>query len=189
MNIKNAARRSAVVIAILLLSILIGYIYQLIGNKVDIKNHPREYSEFVEKYSAEYGVPEYILYAVIKNGSGFQSNHVSDDGRIGLMQITPECFSWLLTLTKESHNDGILYDPETNIRYGAYMMSFLYTQYSRWKTVIAICVTDEKTVQKWCENPENTDDNGNLTFIPDENVRRKVDNIQETADIYQKLYY
>jgi len=101
MKYKNAAQRSAVIIVIILLSVLIGYIYHIIWHNIDLKNHPREYSEFVVKYSQQYGVPEYIVYAVILRESNFKSNYLSEDGRIGLMQISPDKFRWLLSLTKE----------------------------------------------------------------------------------------
>ena len=51
------------------------------------KIYPREYSEYVEKYSAEFGVPESIIYAVIKAESNFNKNVVSTSGAIGLMQL------------------------------------------------------------------------------------------------------
>ncbi len=189
MDIKNAVKRSVVVITILLLSILIGYAYQLIGHKVDLKKHPREYSEYVEKYSSEYGVPEYIVYSVLKNASNFTSNYVSPDGRVGLMQISEDDFDWLKALTKEDHAFGILYDPETNIKYGTYMLSSLYTEHSRWKTVYAICVAGKDEVENWCSNPANTDDNGNLKYIPDDAVRAKVEALEDDAELYRTLYY
>ena len=175
MRFRDTARKSAVIIAILLLALLCGYIYQLIGHRSDLKKHPREYQQLVEKYAAEYGVPEQVIYATVLNQSGFSSNRVSDDGRIGLMQLSPETFRWLTSMTKENLEAGILYDPETNIKYGAYMMSYLYTKYNRWKTVVAIMVTDEKTVTGWTEHAEYTDEHGNLTEIPDKAAASKAD--------------
>lgn len=189
MRIKNTIIHSLVIITILLLSILSGSIYQAVWHRIDLKNHPREYTEYVQKYSAEYGVPEYIIYAVIKNESNFASNHLSETGEIGLMQISPETFSWLLTLTKENLDTGILYDPETNIRYGTYMLSYLFTEYSRWTTVFAIYDAGETEVNRWMQNPELIDDIGNLKKIPDKAVEEYVNAIEETMGIYQKLYY
>ena len=69
MKFKNAVQRSVVIITILILSMLCGYLYQFIGHRMDLKNHPREYEEFVEKYAAEYGVPEYVVDDVIHQES------------------------------------------------------------------------------------------------------------------------
>ena len=123
MKFRSTVFRSVVIIVILCLSLGVGFLYQTIWHRIDLENHPIEFAEYVTKYAEEYGVPEYILYAVIKVESDFESNRLSEAGEIGLMQISPETFSWLLTLTKESLDPGILYDPETNIRYGAYLLS------------------------------------------------------------------
>ena len=189
MKFKNAAQRSAIIIIILTLSVVIGYIYQIVGHSIDLKKHPREYIDYVSKYAAEYGVPEYIVYGVMLKSSDFQSNHVSDDGKIGLMQISPESFRWLLAITKEDLDTGILYDPETNIRYGTYMLSHLYTKYNRWKTVLAIYVAGESTVELWLLDDDNTDSNGNLVNIPVETVENYVEEVERTIDMYQNLYY
>ncbi len=189
MNFKNAVSRSIVIIVILMFSIVIGYTYHVLGNLHDIKNHPREYSEYVSRYCAEYGVPEYLVYALILTESGFQSNAVSEDGEIGLMQISPAVFRSLLSITKETLETGILYDPETNIKYGTYRLSHLYTEHSRWKTVLAIYYAGDAAVSIWQENPEYVDENGNLTVIPDRDTAKMVETVLEEAELYQKLYY
>ena len=189
MRFKDTARKSAVIIGIILLALLCGYLYQIIGRKADVSKHPREYEEYVEKYAAEYGVPEQVIYATILNQSGFRSNYLSDDGRIGLMQLSPETLRWLTSMTKETLEAGILYDPETNIKYGTYMMSYLYTKYNRWKTVVAMMVTDEDTVNAWTDNPAYSDEHGNLTAIPDKSVSGLVDRIEDDIEMYRDLYY
>ena len=189
MDIKNAAKRSAVIIVILVLSIIIGYLYQQIWHSIDLKNHPREYSEYVEKYAADYGVPEYIIYSVILTKSSFQSNKLSDDGRIGLMQISPDTLNWLTSLTKEELDPGILYDPDTNIKYGTYMLSYLFTKYGRWKTVLAAYEVGTSMVDVWMENEDNLDDNGNLSKIPENTTASTVAKIEDSMDVYYKLYY
>lgn len=189
MKFRETAKKSAVIIGIILLSLLCGYIYQLIGHSVDVKKHPRRYEEYVKKYSAEYGVPEYIVYAFILDESGFESNCVSGDGRIGLMQLTPDTFQWLTSMTKETLDSGILYDPETNIKYGTYMMSYLYTKYNRWKTVVAVMSNDEATVERWIAEPQNTDEHGNLTSIPDKKAAARVSAIEHDIEKYRELYY
>ena len=189
MKLKSTARKSAVIIGIILLALLCGYIYQLIGHRADLSRHPRQFEEYVEKYAAEYGVPVEVIYATVLNQSDFMSNCVSDDGRIGLMQLTPETLRWLTTMTKENLEAGILYDPETNIKYGTYMMSYLFTKYNRWKTVVAMMVTDEQTVNGWTADQRYSDEYGNLTSIPDESVAKRVAKIEEDIEMYRKLYY
>lgn len=189
MKLRNTIVRSVVIIVILCLALLCGLVYQTIWHRIDLKNHPREFSEFVSKYAAEYGVPEYILYAVIKTESDFESNKLSEDGEIGLMQISPDTLKWLLTLTKEEQEAGILYDPETNIRYGAYMMSYLYTEYSRWNTVLAVMDAGQETVDQWMRNRKLVDELGNLVVFPEEGTETYVNQVNETIEVYRRLYY
>lgn len=189
MNFKNAAQRSIVIVAIILLSILIGYVCHLIGHQIDLSKHPRKYTEYVEKYCSEYGVPEYIVYAIILTESDFTSNKLSREGEIGLMQLSPDTFRWLTSLTKEDLESGILYDPETNIKYGTYMLSYLYTQHNRWKTVLAVYDAGRETVSEWLLDERYIDENGNLASIPDATTRDYVETIEEELDMYRKLYY
>ena len=189
MNFKNAAYRSVVIISIILLSLLVGYLCQIIGHRVDIKKHPREFTEYDEKYCSEYGVPEYIVYSIILEESGFVSNKLSEDGEIGLMQIHPDTLRWLTSLTKENLDSGILYDPETNIRYGTYMLSQLYIQHSRWKTVLAVYDAGRETVADWLLDEDYIDENGNLITIPDDSTREYVAKIEKEMEIYRELYY
>ena len=190
MKLKNAAVRSFVILVILLLSVLIGYVYSSVWHKIDLRTHPREYSEFVETYADAYGVPEYLIYGVILTGSEFESNRVSEDGRIGLMQMSPETFTRLNKVTKENLDPGMLYDPETNIRYGTYWLSYLYTQYGRWNTVLAVhAADDEELIALWLESGDYTDEKGNFTEIPDTKIAGAVKEAEKASEMYHDLYY
>ena len=87
---KKAILQSAVILVILALSVVIGFLYQVISDRADRAKYPQPYSEYVTKYSTEYGVPEYIIYSTIKVESSFNSNAESSAGAIGLMQIMPD---------------------------------------------------------------------------------------------------
>lgn len=190
MKLRNAAERSLVIILILLLSVLFGYIYSSVWHGIDLRNHPRDYSELVETYAAEYGVPEYLLYGVILSGSDFESNRVSEDGRVGLMQVSEKTFAKLTRITKENLAPGILYDPETNVRYGTYWLSYLYMKFGRWNTVLAAYVADDDDlISVWLEDEKYTDKNGTLTVIPDETLNEAVEAIEKEVEMYQDLYY
>ncbi len=190
MKLRNAAERSLVILIILILSVLFGYVYSSVWHKIDLRTHPREYGELVETYADEYGVPEYLLYGVILAGSDFRSNHVSGDGRVGLMQMSEKTFLKLTRITKETLDPGILYDPETNLRYGTYWLSYLYTKLGRWNAVLAAyAADDEELIAVWLENEKYTDENGALTVIPDEGLREAVEAIEKEAEMYRDLYY
>ena len=71
----------------------------------------------------------------------------------------------------------------------AYLLSYLYTEYSRWNTVFAAWEIGQDTVEAWQADSAWVDEMGNLTVIPDEEVAEYVETLNETMEIYKKLYY
>lgn len=186
---SNAIMRSIVIITILVLSILCGLLFQVIWNAVDRVNYPREYSDFVDIYAYEYGVPEYVVYSVIKVESDFESGAVSEVGAVGLMQIMPETFVWLTTENGENLSSATLYDPETNIKYGTYYLSKLFLQYGTWDEVYAAYNAGPTKVSEWLENEEYSENGKTLDHIPFKETAKYVKKVNKANDIYKKLYY
>lgn len=105
---KKSVQRSIAIVVILLAAVSCGFLYQFVWDKIDRARYPREYSEYVSEYAEAYGVPEYIIYAVIRVESNFSSNAVSEAGAVGLMQITPDTFDWISMLLKRETELGML---------------------------------------------------------------------------------
>ena len=178
-------------ILITIISIILGIIINAVWNYIELKNNPTTYSEIVKKYSLEYGVPERIIYATIKTESSFRSDAVSSSGAMGLMQMMPSTFEWL---TSDEHLDealpkDALFDPEVNIRYGTYYLSYLAKKFDYdWTIVSAAYNAGESRVLDWLESDEYTDDSGNLIKIPIKETRAYVKKINDAIDTYTKLY-
>ena len=130
-----------------------------------------------------------MLYAVIKEESDFQSNKVSENGRIGLFQIHPDMLGWLNGITKENLEPGLLYDPETNIRCGAYILSYLYTENGAWLPALAAYEAGQAVVDEWEKIDALVDSAGCLKTIPDDSTAAFVGGILKSADLYRTLYY
>ena len=189
MKYKEALYRSVVIISILILSVLCGLLFDFFCDKYERSAYPKGYEEYVEKYASEYGVPEYMVYAVIKTESDFQSGAVSDAGAVGLMQMMPDTFNWLTTLTKEKLDKGLLYDPETNIKYGTYYLSYLYLKYGSWDTVYAAYNAGEGNVDDWLGDALEADGAKKLESIPFEETEDYVKRVNKAVEIYDRLYY
>lgn len=189
MRFRSAVRRSTVILVILVASVVLGYGYQLLCEYLDRRDNPREYAEFVEKYAEEYGVPAYMVYGVISVESNFRAGTVSDDGRIGLMQINPENLEWLNESMKESLDRNAIRDPETNIRVGCYTLAYLYSLYGRWTPVLAAFETNADDVTFWSLEDALTDKAGNLIRTPYAELNKKIETIIARADVYRSLYY
>ncbi len=187
-RVKKGIRTSGVILIILAAAVLAGFLYQTVWDAIDRTRYPRDFSEYVSKYSDQYGVPEYVIYAVIKVESGFTSNAVSSAGAVGLMQITPDTFSWISMLMKRTADSGMLYDPETNIEYGTYLLSYLYMRYNRWDTVFAAYNAGMSRADEWLKNPEYTDEDGRLTDIPYKETAKYVKRVNDAIGVYKRLY-
>ena len=189
MKFRTAVRRSTVILFILAASVFLGYAYQIFGDYLEKRDNPRTYADYVSRYCEEYGLPEYMVYGVMAVESGFRRDELSNDDRIGLMQIGPETLEWLNSALKTSYTDRDLYDPETSIRCGAYYLAYLYSLYGRWTPVLAAYETNVDDVTFWSLDEAYTDANGNLTKTPREDLNEKIRNIEKKADVYRSLYY
>lgn len=181
-------RKSIAIPIILVLAAIIATFAGYIGDLITKNFHPVKYSEFVTKYSAQYNVPEPIIYSVIKTESSFRTDAKSHKGAIGLMQITPATFDWLCTKTGEDSNPGLLYDPETNIRYGTYYLSLLYSEFQVWDTVYAAYNAGRGKVNEWLSQDEYNN-HGRLKNIPYPETSEYVKKVKKTAQTYERLYY
>ena len=189
MKFRSAVRRSSVIIFILVASVLIGYGYQLFCEYRERQRTPKRFEEFVERYSAEFSVPEYMLYAVMSVQSGFDSDLSSGDGRLGLMQIGEDTLAWVNDALHENIPSSRLADPETNIRCGTYYLAWLYFVFGRWTPTLAAFETSADMVTFWSLESEYSDGNGNLLTTPYEELNEKIARIEALAETYQELYY
>jgi len=185
---RKALLRSISVVLIIGLSLICGLVYSKICEKLEYKAHPLEFSETVSKYSEKFGVPEIIVYSVIKTESNFQSNAVSSAGAVGLMQIMPTTCEWIAGKLGENYEFALMYDPDTNIRYGTYLISFLKLRYGNWDTVFAAYNAGLGRVDGWLENEEYSSGNGVLHTIPFKETREYIEKINDARAVYKRLY-
>lgn len=192
---RNKTNYGLIVLVVLIISILLGFLFDIIFTAIEkrIYQKPDEYAPFVEKYSAEYGVPENLIYAVIKTESSFDSSATSSKGAIGLMQLMPSTFEWLAKdILREHLSAGMLYDPETNIKYGTYYISRLYNRFGDWDTALAAYNGGEGNVSEWLADTRYSTDGKKLIIdnIPDEfsETEGYVKKVNKAFDKYKKLY-
>ena len=181
--------KAVVIAVILLISIGLGFLFDLICTGVEKLIYPRRYSDYVETYAEQYDIPPHVLYAVIKTESGFDPAAVSPKGAVGLMQFMPDTFDWLTNEMLFEHlADGMRYDPETSVRYGAYLLSHLYKRYGSWSVALAAYNAGIGTVDQWLDDPEHADGEGGLKSIPYKETRNYVKKVTKAMDTYDRLY-
>ena len=178
-----------VILLLALASIGLGFFGDFILTCLERNAYPRDYSEYVSVYAEKYGVPEELVYAVIRTESDFDSGAVSGAGAVGLMQLMPETFRWLTDEILFDHlESGMLYDPETNIRYGTYYLSALYDRYGDWELALAAYNGGLGNVDKWLADDRYADGEGGLKKIPFRETRQFVKRVTAAREKYEKLY-
>ena len=172
MNAKKAFIRSAVIICIAVLSVFFGIIVQSFTERAERAKYPLSFEEFVNKYSYEYGVPKNVIYAYIKCSSDFKGDLTSDGGEIGLMQVSPKLLEKYKEELHDPYDAGMLYDPETNIKYGTYHLSKIYLKVGTWRAVYASLAAGVDRVTEWLADERYADigelAKPKLKVIPDE---------------------
>ncbi len=190
MKHESKGSRRALVIAILAVAAIgLGFLGDFIITCIEKNAYPREYAEYVEVYAEQYGVPENLVFAVIHTESSFDSGAISSVGAVGLMQMLPETFEWLTDEILFDHlESGMLYDPETNIKYGTYLLSRYYDRYGDWELTLAAYNGGPGNVDKWLEDPEYADGEGGLKKIPFKETRNYVKKVADARETYERLY-
>ena len=151
--------------------------------------HPKKYSEFVAKYVAEYEMDEDLIYAIIKTESDFDCEAVSNVGARGLMQIMEETFDWIkYRLNDEDSEYDDMFDPEMNIRYGAYLMDYLLEKFGDKDTAVAAYHSGAGSVSSWLEEKKNSSDGKRLENIPSSTAEHYVNKINNALTNYKELY-
>lgn len=151
--------------------------------------YPRQYIEFVEKYSQSNNLSEEFVFAVIECESGFDNEAVSYLGAKGLMQIMPETFTWLQEKRGESLPENSLFNPQTAIDYGCYFYGMLMHQFENEATAVAAYHAGAAQVEAWLSDSNYSDDGENLKDIPYPTTKKYVEKVMRVKNIYNKLYY
>jgi soluble lytic murein transglycosylase len=152
---------------------------------------PINYSEIVLKYCEQYDVEPHVVFAVIKNESGFKKDAVSIGvGARGLMQITEETFIWLKAKENEktSYTFEDLFEPDVNIRYGVFLLSLAKEEFSSVEAVLASYHAGFNATKKWLKDRNYSLDGINLSSTPFKDTNLYIKNVKKSIEIYKKIY-
>ncbi|MBQ7541004.1 MAG: lytic transglycosylase domain-containing protein [Clostridia bacterium] len=150
--------------------------------------YPHKYEDSVEKYSAQYGVDKNLIYAVICTESSFRTDASSEVGAAGLMQIMPETFEWLCMRMGEDAEFYELYDPDTAIRFGTYLLHLLTEEFGDVRTVLAAYHAGRGQVARWLGDASVSPDGKTLAKIPYSDTAHYVRKVERAISMYQNLY-
>ena len=153
------------------------------------KIYPLKYNEYVEKYSKEYNIDKYMVYAIIKAESNFNKNAKSNSDAIGLMQIMESTAvetadKMNIEVTKED-----LFEPELNINIGLGYFTYLLDYYDN-NYLLAIIAYNAGigNVDKWLKQEIIKKDGTDIENVPFKETNNYVRKILRDYEIYKELY-
>ena len=150
--------------------------------------YPRPWIETVSKYAAEYRLPEYLLYALIRSESFFQYQVISGAGAVGLTQLMPATASDIAKKLKVT--DYSLTDPETNIRFGAYYLAEMIRRSDN--RIMPACFAYNAGISRvrgWQKKAQGLPDDLFLESLEYAETRDYGRKILSAAAVYGVLYY
>ncbi|MCD8095853.1 MAG: lytic transglycosylase domain-containing protein [Ruminococcus sp.] len=191
---KPSALRIAFIVIILLI-IVLGLM--VIFKDAETENrakkfftYPTDYEEYVIKYSNEYGMDPRFVFAIIYTESHFNADAESDVGARGLMQIMSDAFDWIEF--KLDDDRGLtfddMYEPEYNIQYGTYMLSYLYDKFGTYELTAAAYHQGMNAVQGWIDDgtidPEHFSIDENLDDMPSSATQNYIYKVMKAYEKY-----
>ena len=150
--------------------------------------YPHKYAPIVEKYSAQYDVDADLIYAVIRTESSFRTDAGSEVGAAGLMQIMPDTFEWLCMRMGEQAEFSDLYDPDTAIRFGSYLLHLLLEEFGDTRTSLAAYHAGRGRVGEWLQDASLSSDGKTLEHIPYRDTAHYVQKVERAMQTYKKIY-
>lgn len=153
--------------------------------------YPCRYADTVTRYAELYDLDPLVLYAFIRTESNFNPNAQSDAGARGLMQITEVTFDWikLKIAPGEALTFDDLFDPETNIRFGSYFVTYCLQRYGgNLATAAAAYHSGVGTVDGLLADSACSPDGQTLSHYPYPQMRRYVHKITTAYQRYQEIY-
>ena len=186
---RKGRKRKNKAFILTLISVIIICAVGYVGYRAFVRNtHPLKYSDIIEKYSEEYGVPKDLIYATIAVESGFDENAVSNVGAIGLTQIMPDTLSWLESKTGESYTEEDLRNPEIAIKYCAFFYSLLLGKFKNEDTAVCAYHAGINKVAGWLGNSDYSSDGVRLDKIPSSATAHYLSKINNARKTYNNLY-
>ena len=142
--------------------------------------YPLRYEQIVRGHARNYELDPALLAAVIYQESKFKANARSKSGAIGLMQLLPETAKGIAIHTGGTRfTVSDLYNPEINVRYGAWYLRHLLQKYRDERTALAAYNACQENVDRWRLSGRG------FQFSE---TRAYVDRVEELKQIYRDAY-
>jgi len=156
----------------------------------DLYRYPLAYWELIQKKAQERGLDPYLVLALIRQESLFDTRARSPATALGLMQLIPPTAARVarqLGLPAPSHET--LFQPEINVALGTQYLKDLLQRYSNnWFKALAAYNAGEAAVDRWEKEISTDDIEEFVERIPYIETRGYVKLVLRNHRIYKRLY-
>ena len=179
----------AVVLAVAVVLIVVNF-YKSTEKKIIESAYPLEYTDLINKAAKDYNLDKELICGVIHTESRFNPDAGSNVGAIGLMQMMPETFDWLMEKRDETgkYTTDDLYDPAVNIDYGCYLLRYFLDYYGNEQCAVAAYNAGFE-VSNWLDDPNCSSDGITLDVIPYPETSEYVVLVESAKEKYKELYF
>lgn len=152
--------------------------------------YPQAFAADVEQAATKAGIPPELLFAVMREESGFRPDVLSVVGARGLVQIMPETGRRLAErLGATSYSPDELFVPARNLELGAAYLAELLARFGgRVSCVIASYNAGPEAVQRWLAQNGALEEDEWIESIPYDQTRSYAKRVLRSFAIYQALY-
>lgn len=160
------------------------------GKQIWTYAYPRAYESFVANYAGKYGVPDALVYAIMRAESQFNQEALSPVGARGLMQIMPYTAQQLTKLLGEpSITEKDLHSAEVNLRLGSRYLSRLQKKFqSQIPLVAAGYNAGPHRVYTWLASFGRLEMDEFIEHVPFVETRNYMKKVVRNFALYQNLY-
>lgn len=148
--------------------------------------YKKDYSEYVTKYSQQYGVDKHLVYALIKAESNFKADAVSNRNAKGLMQLMYSTAKEVAKKCEIEVTEENILEPEINIQIGVKYLSMLIDKYECIEIAVAAYNAGSGNVDKWIKNGVIKSDGSDIEKIPFKETNNYIRKIMRDYKIYKK---
>ena len=144
------------------------------------------YKGLIDAYAAEYQINPAFVAAIIKCESNYIPKAVSSANARGLMQIMPDTGTWLSgRLGTPNYTLERLFEPQLNIQYGAYYLSYLSNHFSGDPVMVSAAYhAGVNNVKLWAMKYAADKKSLSVDELPMSNTRDYVRKVMDAYAIY-----
>ncbi len=148
--------------------------------------YPIYFSDYINFYSKEYDAAPYLMLALMREESFFNSEAVSSTGAMGLMQVMPATAK---VVDSALYDKNKLYKPEYNIMIGIKYFSHLMDIFNGNE---ALCVlaynSGPGSVKKWLSQNKNKDFDEFIENVPYPETANYIKKVYTSYWVYMNIY-